>query len=410
MTYLQVMKFIYMKYINSKLPLLIILSNLVYACNKSDTPPDEFEINSPVIIVGSGYTNLPGGFLTSYPTFENSVIDNSNNQFALNLSNFSAVAYKNKLYGALQIGTGIIKYGLNEKGQLVNEGQTALINGHNRMAFIGDTEAWFTSSGLLSIQKINPETMTLGESIDITPAVMVALPDALTKTFKSCRDIFHRDGKLFVTLDFGLNDFTPAYDSAFVAVIDLSSNSVDAIRIKPNVKMAGDFYPYTTSMVVDGSNNLYILCVGSYGTLTDDHSKIIRIPIGTTDFDNYELDITAQVGGTCRGLTEYKKGIIYTPVLKPELLPSSGDFFVTPCYKFHKIDLNNKTISDMGLPATTGFKGHAGTTSNDTTYLPIFNDTEIAIYGYEGSTNKYFKKCDVTGGGYVQFITTLQAK
>jgi hypothetical protein len=358
--------------------------------------------------MGSGYTNQPGGYLTSYPEFKASSVDNSNSQYGISLSNFSAIAYKDKLYGALQTGTGMIKYGVNANGQLKQEGQMALINGHNRIIFISENEAWFTSSGLLTIQKFNPSSMTLGVSIDIGPSVTALLPNAMTKNYKSCRDIFHRDGKLFVTLDFGLNDFTPAYDSAFVAVIDIASSTIENIRIKPNTRMAGDVYPYTTSMVTDASNNLYILCVGSYGNISNHHSKIIRIPNGSTDFDSYELDITNQAGGTCRGLTIGANGVVYTPVLNPALVTTTYGFFTTPCYKFHKIDLVAQTITDIGLPLTTGFKGHAGITLNDTTYLPIFNTSEIAVYGYVASSNSTFKKCDVTGGGYIQFITAIK--
>lgn len=378
------------------------------SCKKTapDDPP--LNINSTILIMGSGYTNQPGGYLTSYPTFETSSVDNSNSQYATNLSNFAAIAYKDKLYGALQTGTGMIKYGLNANGQLQQEGQLALINGHNRTTFVNDHEAWFTSSGLLSIQKFNPSSMTLGASIDISPLVTSILPDAMTKNYTSCRDIFHRDGKLFVTLDFGLNDFTPAYDSAFVAVIDIASSTVENIRIKPNVRMAGDVYPYTTSMLTDVANDLYILCIGSYGNISNDHSKIIRIPNGSTSFDSYALDITAQTGGTCRGLTKGADEIVYTPILNPSLVTSTYGFFTTPCYKFHKIDLAGQSITDIGLPLTTGFKGHAGITLNDTTYLPIFNTSEIAVYGYIASSNTTFKKCDVTAGGYIQFITALK--
>lgn len=379
-----------------------------FSCKKEQPIEPPVNTNSTVIIMGSGYTNQPGGYLTSYPEFKASSVDNSNSQYGISLSNFSAIAYKDKLYGALQTGTGMIKYGVNANGQLKQEGQMALINGHNRIAFISENEAWFTSSGLLTIQKFNPSSMTLGESIDIGPSVTALLPNAMTKNYKSCRDIFHRDGKLFVTLDFGLNDFTPAYDSAFVAVIDIASSTIENIRIKPNTRMAGDVYPYTTSMVTDASNNLYILCVGSYGNISNHHSKIIRIPNGSTDFDSYELDITNQAGGTCRGLTIGANGVVYTPVLNPALVTTTYGFFTTPCYKFHKIDLVAQTITDIGLPLTTGFKGHAGITLNDTTYLPIFNTSEIAVYGYVASSNSTFKKCDVTGGGYIQFITAIK--
>jgi hypothetical protein len=388
--------------------LALILFSFISSCKKDEPTEPSVNTNSTVLIMGSGYTNQPGGFLTSYPNSLAGTVDNSNSQYALSLSNFSGITYKDKLFGALQTGTGMVKYGLNESGQLQQEGQLALINGHNRIAFVNENEAWFTSSGLLKIQQFNPSSMTLGASIDIAPLVTSSLPDAMTKNYKSCRDIFYRDGKLFVTLDFGLNDFTPAYDSAFVAVVDIASSTVETIRIKPNARMAGDVYPYTTSIVTDAANNLYILCIGSYGNITNDPSKVLRIPNGSTDFDSYELNITAQAGGSCRGFTKGADGIVYTAVLNPALVTTTYGFFTTPCYKFHKVNFSAQTVTDIGLPITTGFKGHAGITLNDTTYLPIFNTTEIAVYGYVANSNSSFKKCDVTAGGYIQFITALK--
>jgi hypothetical protein len=390
-----------------KIGLLIAIAVMIISCKKEPIP-DPILPSSKNYLIGTGYTNQPGGFLASYATLPNGNIDNSNAQTALSLSNFAATTYKDKVYGALQAGTGMVRYTINTNGQLQLDGQMALIHGHNKIAFVSDNEAWFTSSGNLFIKKFNPAAMTLAEEIDFTTFLQNNFPHGLTKNFKSCRDIIHRSGKLYVTLEFGLNDFTPAYDSAFVAVVDLSTNDIEALRIKRNCRMAGDWYPYTTSMFTDEQNDLYILCLGAYGKLANKPSKVIRIPNGSTDFDSYELNLSVQSGlsfGTARGLVYGGNGKAYTALLDGSLVASS--FFTEPCYKWVEVNLAAQSVSLLSLPVNAGFKGHGCMLDEGKMIFPIFNANEIAIYKYETTNGSTSKIADITGGGYVQFITKL---
>lgn len=391
-------------------PGVLSLSILLFAaCEKEKPLPAPTDKPGIVYVLGTGFTNQPGGFLGVYTSLNKASIDNSNSESALQLSNFAAVAYKNHLYAALQTGTGMVKYAYNANGRLEQARQMALINGHNRIAFVSDSEAWFTSSGNLQIRRFNPAIMTLGGSIDFTALVAERLPDALSKNFRSCRDIIHRNNKLYVTLDFGFNDFTPAYDSAFVAVVNLSTNAVENLLIKPGCRMAGDWYPYTTSMFTDEQNDIYILCVGTYGNISNHPSKVIRIPAGQDTFDGYEMNLSVASGlsgGTARGLYYASNGKAYTALLDATLIVNS--FFTAPCYRWVEVNLQQQTVVELNLPATAGFKGHGCTKDDADMIFPIFNNTELALFKLNFNTGVTEKITDISGGGYVQFITTFK--
>ena len=329
---------------------------------------------------------------------------------ALQLSNFAVRAYKDRLFGVIPEGTGMLKYSISGNGQFNADGTMGMADGFNRIAFENDTLAWITSSGTMTLQAFNPKTMRLGVKIDLSTDVLAAFPKAKDNGFKTAKDVIIRDKKLFVTMDFGTNDFVIPYDSAFVAVVDLTTQKFEKLLIRPQARLAGDYYPYNNSMFIDEKNDLYILCLGTFGTLTKDHSKLLRIPSGSTNFDTYELDITAQTGlGSARGLIYAGNGRAITPVLDSTLIQKKPfGFFTESCYYWHEINTTNKTIKKLPLPATNGFKGHAALADGNVVWLPMVTNEDIYITRYDLTTNQMTKQCSIVGGGYVQFITKVK--
>lgn len=162
--------------------------------------------------------------------------------------------------------------------------------------------------GQQTIQKFDPTTMKIKESLDLKPFIQDFRPDAqfqdeygnnLVRTGSLVLDF--KDNKLYVSITFlekaNFNLISESEQNFYLAVIDVPSMTFEKIIQYPNVKTAGFFVSENNPTTKDNDGNLYFSSWGWNQFYTHTPSKIFRIKSHETEFDlDWEIDIESLFG------------------------------------------------------------------------------------------------------------------
>ncbi len=238
--------------------------------------------------------------------------------------------------------------------------------------------------GAKNLVTFNPETMEETGSIDLSEyAVGDNNPDAGAGI---CRD-----GKLFLALNQHITVMT-VHDSAYVAVIDISTDNVDTVIIDTRVSsigMAGHTTPF-----MNEDENIYFYS----GVMTARNGLkegMLRIKAGETKWDEdfflslQELD-DAESNSYSMNMLYVGDGDVYCFLQKSSLItdPANYDYVNDHDFVPYKFNLKNKTGGRINLPASNGYAATAITEVGGKIYFGLNTTSGIGFYSYDPETSK----------------------
>jgi hypothetical protein len=260
----------------------------------------------------------------------------------------------------------------------------------SHITFASATKAYVSlgGSGVLAI--IDPSTMKRTGTIDLTPwAVGDASPNPSQGVI--------RDGKLFVALSQRITTYS-AHDTGYVAVIDVSADTVIKVVTDPRVTCLGSPDDGNATLVLDEKGDIYFYSNALWGYQAGAKGGFVRIRAGETEFDtSYYFNVPGTTAsGVTGGAVTYGtgfayagNGIAYSMLQVPGLTSNPPDYAKDHNYQPVKVDLRNKTIEAVPLPASSGSSSAGIVVQSDGTVL--FAEATVTysgIFRYFPSTGK----------------------
>ncbi len=402
----------------------LFLVTALLSCSDDDNTTNDNNGNTPAdfAILAELDLSTQSGVIATFDGTPEGILNLTENQTSLQLSNarlggriFDGALYRNVNDLA---ESGLQKYEFDANGNPVDAGFIAITQEGQYGAnfwIVNSSKGYYydQSRGFLKIQIFNPTSMERTGEIDLAPAVSKIADDPTIQVEKSGeRMMIVRDGKLFVDVAYLLEDdvFTgSAYDSAFVAVIDVTSDSFENLTEYQGAQGVS-FPPLNMNNVnIDENGDLYIATMGDMFS-GERNAKILRIRNGETSFDqDFELDIEPYIPGD--GIKWYVGGgavrnnILYTYIMDEPYAPDYSNY--TDLNKdFYAIDINTKVATlipevpktDFECIATPYFVGN-------TLYIPYSSPSTSGIYTYDGTEATSLFELN---GGVIQGFFGLQ--
>jgi len=348
------------------------LATLLTGCGGSssnggeDTPPSSKERNLAVLTVIDQET----GFL-NLGSFEDSTIDNSE---GIEVSAYCDYAIHGDYLYIFENRTGDKLFRYRKEGNnLVKIGEMNL--GENSIAarinFVSATKAYVPLTGRGELLVINPDTMTEIKRIDL--ATYAPKNDA-NRTYPAYdgnpdpADGIIRGDRYYLAL----RQFDEAtYDcqgDGHILVFNTANDEVVNNISDDRLCTIGTSFLRDT-FFTDEQNNIYVNGFGAWGYHGPSRGAgLVRINQGSDDFDpDYFFDVKTpdlSSQGIEGGHVAYIYGPsyvggdkAYTYMLVPALTSSPPDYVNDRNYQPFALDLIQKTITKLPIPATTGWSG-----------------------------------------------------
>lgn len=282
------------------------------------------------------------------------------------------------------------KYTFDDKGKVVPSGKLIVpgANTFSSIEFINDSVAYASlGGGLARVVQFNPTLLQITGEVNLTS---VLKPSAASTFYLGMKA---RAGKLFMGVHYFNSAFSPLYDSAYVAVIDMTTNKVDKLISDGRTCAIFQAGSSVNGFELDANGDIYIEALGSANI----PSGILRIKNGETNFDpSYFFDLKAATGKDCRNLWNFGSGLTFTTRISD---PTDPYEFKGPNFEYYKIDLAAKTASPLGtVPKIFG---------SSTSIMRKFDGNEIllvaagasenAVYSYKIADGTITKKFTLSG-------------
>lgn len=268
-------------------------------------------------------------------------------------------------------------------------------NTYSTVQFISPTLAYASvAGGLAKLVRFDPSDMRITGELELSS---LARPDAANSMWFIGSHV--RDGKLFLAVDYQQNS-TAAFDSAFVAVIDLETEQLEKLISDPRTAMIFAAGPTVQSFAEDANGDIYVQARGNRDIGGSSPSGILRIRAGQTDFDpDYFFDLDDALGGPGYGITHFPdEGVTFTFRAED---PGDRWEFNGPNHRMYRIDLASRASLGPvdGVPLTNGSStqimrrfesGHV--------HFVVSSDDEDAVYTYDVASGDVDRAFTMTGG------------
>ncbi len=366
--------------------LIVLLVNVLFsACDKKENGPQTSVRYALTSVTGASPSRTT--YLQGLNDLNISTVDNNN---AIEMPNAATMwTYKNAVY-MVPFGApaSLVKYTFTPEGKAVEE-EKIIVPGANTFStvhFISATEAYASvAGGLFKIIKFDPTTMRILAEINLAS---IQRKDATAMYFLG---MVERGSKLFVGVHYEKN-FTPLYDSAHVAVLDMPTGKIEKLMSSPKTAMIFASGSSVNSFVKDANGDIYVIGMGTKNV----PSGILRIKNNETDFDpTYFFDLKASTGKDCYSLYHFGNGLTFTTRVE-----DATKFWSQPVCKFYRLDLAKQTsLGEVaGVPAVQGsFTSLMRKFDEETILFNVAAANEDAIYQYSISSGTVSKKFDVVG-------------
>lgn len=250
-----------------------------------------------------------------------------------------------------------------------------------RLCILDEQTGFFYNEdfGQQTIQKFNPTTMVIGETLDLKPYIQAFRPDAefqdaygnnLVRTGNLVLD--YKDDKLYVSIVFiespNFNLIAESENHFYLAVIDMPTFSFDKIISYEGAKTVGFFVSENNATTKDEDGNLYFCSWGWNQFNSHNPSKVFRIKKNETDFDpNWMIDIESLFGPgrVAQSIISYNNKIYLHVSEDPYYFSSSEENGTLTSLKMHYYEFDPATpneYTELAIP-----------TSNTSSRINVFN-------------------------------------
>ncbi|MFV0538160.1 MAG: DUF4374 domain-containing protein [Dysgonomonas sp.] len=226
---------------------------------------------------------------------------------------------------------------------------------------------------------INTVSFTRKRNVPIAPLATLEWP--------SITGLCESNGKIYVTyFHMSQSDWSTRFtDTTYVAVYDYPDMTLNKIMKDTRTGPAGSWYAHN-GIFKDEIGDMYLMSNSSYTNGFSQSTKnaaFVRIPAGSTEFDNYFFDFEAKTGGLKPAHIKYLgNGLVFAEVctVNPQTV---NDRWSDKSVKCCIIDIYNKTVKDVeGIPVHSGMGGRRFPVLHDGgyVYMPITTDDGTYIY------------------------------
>ncbi|HEX6427356.1 MAG TPA: hypothetical protein VF008_06700 [Niastella sp.] len=379
-----------MKVVNPVIYLIALLL-IVASCNKNSSTPDTPSKKEIQYV----FANV-AGVNPSQTTYVMGTTDlNFTNLTSANgaeLAGFASMwQYKQSVYlTAFGAPASITKYTFDDEGKVVIAGKLIVpgANSFSTIEFINDSVAYASvGGGLARVIQFNPALLQITGEVNLSTLLKTGAASTYYLGMKA------RSGKLFMGVHYFNSSFSPLYDSAYVAVIDMATNKVDKLISDGRTCAIFQSGSSVNGFELDANGDIYIEALGSANV----PSGILRIKSGETNFDpTYFFDLKAVTGKDCRNLWHFGSGLTFTTCISDVTDPyeSKG-----PNFEYYKIDLAAKTATPLtSLPKIFGSSTSImrKVDANEILFV-VAGSSENAIYSYTITGGTITKKFTLSG-------------
>ncbi|ACF13465.1 conserved hypothetical lipoprotein [Chloroherpeton thalassium ATCC 35110] len=364
-----------------------ILLFFITACDDDDSSS-----NSSTGTHQFAITNLVGDsqYLGTFENLEPSEYTNSD-AYEL-ISGIVSYRYDNMILVAEGFyGNKIYKYERNASdGSLTYIGALSMASGSmpGEISFLDETTAYVSLHGLGKIAVINPTTLTKTDEIDLTGyAVGDNNPDPGANII--------RGNYMYVALNQYITSYS-AYDSAYVAIINITTNEVEKVITDVRATAIGPYLHSTAFM--DEDENIYFYSSGVWGYQDGAEDGFLRIKAGETEWDpdyyfsiedTYLPDVTDNQGSYAVCLQYGGDDIVYTSIQIPAYQTGTDPDYVNDRdFQPFKLDLSQKTAEKIDLPLTAGWAAKCVSKTDDLIVFGLSTDDGQGLYTYDPTTGE----------------------
>jgi hypothetical protein len=303
-------------------------------------------------------------------------------------------------------GTDIEIYNIGQDNALTREDILSTPGGAKPtdVLFVSDDKAYLALFEGGIVWEINPVTREQTAEIDLTEYTV-----GENSTSPNPGGMAVKDGKLYVSLSQCYASMMMAEDGVYVAVIDMETNTVEqVIEDQRGFSYGGRPGGTGTVVFVDESGDLYLnaIGVGGWGFVEDQKGGFLRIKAGETEFDpdwemdfaEYELTIDGETVTTdyLHFMVYAGDGIVYGTAHIPAHDSNPPDYVNDRNYSMVKVDLYNRTMEDLPLPATGAYASDM-VMDGDLLVEPVLTDEGAGIWVYDPATGDAEKVIETNG-------------
>lgn len=289
----------------------------------------------------------------------------------------------------------LVKYRLDDNCKPVVAKKMIVVgaNTFSSIEFISATKAYASvGGGLAKLVIFNPATMEITGEVDLGGIQKSGCPNVYYCGVASSGN------NLFLATYYSDAKYENAYDSCFVAVIDMQANKVKKMLADGRTGMIMGNGPLASVFTKDEKGDIYVQGLGYTFKGREVPSGILRIKNNETDFDPaYFLNLKSETGKDCYSIN-YFNGTAFTWRVED---PTDFYCFNGANFKLYKVDLvNAKSLGEVSasIPKTKASQSAPmRLLENHIVYFGVAGDAEDAIWTYDLTNGTAIKRMTLLG-------------
>lgn len=380
--------------------LLAILCGLIVisSCGDDDGPAP-LESASFAIMIETDQTDQ-SGILVPFDSLGGMIDINSISQgISLSRTRTTGSSFGRSIYNTWNTAgeVGIAKFELNENGSLLAGDFIVGDINSSGVAIASETEGFYANVSLdeKAVQKFNPSIMERTGSIDISGAIDPLLSEEVEIIRVQPSVVVNN--RLFVEIQFRNDAGVSAFDSVFVAIVNMVSEELEGTAILENEQFSlVSASPNFRSIAVSPGGDVYFGTLGFFGgDFSTYGGHIVRILAGETDFDD-TWDINLNGSGILLTGPAILDGKLYS-IQSPEALkPDFSNEFTL--FETDIATGQNRMIEGIPNSSPALIAGAGPFIYQGKVYASVKNNEFKGYYSYDPATGETEQVLEVIGG------------
>lgn len=402
-----------MKFTIKTLAALVLTILLFSACEKDEE--ESIKVKEGKILIGTALPNPDGQSGSVYmQLIDNLETKTVNNKTSIPIPFYSApIIIGDEVYilPGWTMETDILTKYKRVNGQLVKDGSMTLPSNSGATNIVTvKNKAYISCAMRGEILVIDKEKMTIIKKIDLK---QFAIGDENPEPSV----MIYRDGYIYIALNQMVGGYFPAKDRAISDVLIINTKTDKAVKMisEKTSQISQPSRPLdTSSMFMDEHKDIYVICLGAFGTHANQYGGILRIKAGEQEFDkDYKLVFNNTVieGDENKTNLLYMcayagDGKLYGAAYIKAYESTPPNYIEDRTVASVEIDLYKKTIKKLDLPMSNSYGVAVGVHKNYVLFgLATYKST--GYFSYNIKTKKTSKEAIIKTTGYPMYIKSF---
>lgn len=379
--------------------LVIAISGSILFTTCSDDGPSPVENASFALMIETDQINF-SGILAPLDSLGGTVNAGSiGSGISMSRSRTTGSSFGRSIYNVWNTAgeVGIAKFELEESGTLTAGNFIVGDINSSGVAIASETEGFYANAALdeKAVQKFNPAIMERTGSIDLSSAIDPILTNEVQIIRVQPSVVVNE--RLFVEIQFRNESGVSAFDSVFVAIVNISTETVDGTAILENEQFSlVSASPNFRSIAVSPEGDVYFGTLGFFGgDFSTYGGHIVRILTGETDFDE-NWDVNLDGSGILLTGPAILNGKLYS-IQSPEALkPDFSNEFTL--FETDIATRQNRMIEGIPNSSPALIAGAGPFIYQNKVYASVKNNDFKGYYSYDPATGEVERVLEIIGG------------